>query len=157
MGTVSNWLNGRRSGHHMPSYGGVSVELRPHRQRETVPIGLVELSPYRVNLTSVGWRRTAHMNRRERIKLIGVLTSSVSSTRRSPRFMVSTMPTAHVGCVLVTDLGGLPIPQPEFDWWSRLQRAHARNLRHRYGHSSGCSAISYTGVPARGTKHDFEA
>jgi hypothetical protein len=26
-------------------YGGVSVELRPQIQRETVPIGLVELSP----------------------------------------------------------------------------------------------------------------
>ena len=31
----------------MSSYGGVSVELQPHKQRETVPIGLVELSPYR--------------------------------------------------------------------------------------------------------------
>ena len=29
----------------LSSYGGVSVELRPHKQRETVPIGLVELSP----------------------------------------------------------------------------------------------------------------
>lgn len=92
----------------MPSYGGVIVELRPHRQRETVPIGLVELSPYRVNLTSVGWRRTAHIDRRERIQLMGVLTDSVSSTRRSPRFMVSTMPTAYVGRILVADLGGLP-------------------------------------------------
>ena len=82
---------GRRSGHHMPSYGGVSVELRPHRQRETVPIGLVELSPYRVSLISVGWRRAAHMNRRERIQLIGVLTRSVSSTRTSPKFMFSTI------------------------------------------------------------------
>jgi hypothetical protein len=50
LSTVSNRLKGRRTGHHMPSYGGVSVELRPHKQRETVPIGLVELSPYRVNL-----------------------------------------------------------------------------------------------------------
>jgi hypothetical protein len=99
---VPDRLKGRRSGHHMPSYGGVSVELRPHKQRETVPIGLVELSPYRVNLTSVGWRRTAHMNRRQRIQLIGVLTNSVSSTWTSPRFMLSTMPTAHVCCVLAT-------------------------------------------------------
>src|SRR5664280_1213620 len=115
LGTVSDWLKGHRSGHHMPSYGGVSVELRPHRQRESVPIGLVELSQYRVNLTSVGWRRTAHMNRRQRIQLIGVLTSSVSSTWTSPRFMLSTMPTAHVDGVLASDLDGLAIPQPKFD------------------------------------------
>src|SRR5664280_1875362 len=43
LGMVPDWLKGRRSGHHMPSYGGVSVELRPHKQRETVPISLVEL------------------------------------------------------------------------------------------------------------------
>src|SRR5664280_2175223 len=153
--TVSDWFKGRRSGHHMPSYSGVSVELRPHKQRETVPIGLVELSPYRVNLTFVGWRRTAHMNPRQRIQLIGVLTSSVSSTWTSPRFMLSTMPTAHVGCVLATDLSCLPIPQPEFDWWSRLQRAPARNLRHRYGHCSGCPAFKYPMVRERGTKHGF--
>jgi hypothetical protein len=63
------------------SEDGVSVELRPHEQRETVPIGLVELSPYRVDLTSVGWRRIAHINRRWSIQLIGPLTNSFSSTR----------------------------------------------------------------------------
>src|SRR5664280_2572267 len=131
----------RRSG-RCPTAANGAVELQPHKQRETVPIGLVELSPYRVNLTSVGWRRTAHMNRRQRIQLIGVLTSSVSSTWTSPRFMLSTMPTAHVGCELATDLGGLAIPQPKFDWWSRLQRTAARNTRHRYGHCSGWTAFS---------------
>lgn len=65
----------------MSFYGGVSVELRPHKQRETVPIGLVELSPYRVNLTSVGWRRIAHTNRRRTSQLVGPLTSPVSPTR----------------------------------------------------------------------------
>ena len=155
LGMVPDWLKGRRSGHHMPSYGGVSVELRPHKQRETVPIGLVELSPYRVNLTSVGWRRTAHMNRRQRIQLIGVLTSSVSSTWTSPRFMLSTMPTAHVGCELATDLGGLAIPQPKFDRWSRLQRTAARNTRHRYGHCSGWTAFSKPMACKRGQKRAF--
>lgn len=40
LGTVSNWLTGRRSVHHLPSYGGGSVELRPHRQRQTVGLNV---------------------------------------------------------------------------------------------------------------------
>ncbi len=35
-------------------YSGVNLELRPHKQRETVPSGLVELFMYRVNRTSDG-------------------------------------------------------------------------------------------------------
>jgi hypothetical protein len=133
LGPVSDWLGGRRSRRHMPSYGGVNVELRPHKQRETVPIGLVELFPYRVNLASVGWRRIARMNRRRRIQLVGVLTSSVSSTWDLAT--VHAFDDAHraPGLCIGHRSRRLAIPQSKFDQKSLLQRAAARNTRHRYG------------------------
>jgi hypothetical protein len=54
LGSASDALLDVQPARRTPFYRGVSIEFRPHGQRETVPSGFVELSTYRVNRTSDG-------------------------------------------------------------------------------------------------------
>jgi hypothetical protein len=54
IGTVSDAQLDVHPARSTPFYRGVSMEFRPHGQRETVPSGFVELSTYRVDRTSDG-------------------------------------------------------------------------------------------------------
>jgi hypothetical protein len=53
-GTASDALLDVHPARRTLFYRGVSMEFRPHGQRETVPSGFVELSTYRVDRTSDG-------------------------------------------------------------------------------------------------------